>query len=82
MARPPLLQMSGISLTFGGNPVFDDLDLVLMNTEGKILIKRQIILDQYLKEGIDMTRFSPGFYILKIKSGSSTFERLVFKSNN
>jgi hypothetical protein len=27
MARAPLLQLSGISLTFGGNPVFDDLSL-------------------------------------------------------
>ena len=29
MARAPLLQLSGISLTFGGNPVFDTLDLVV-----------------------------------------------------
>ena len=29
MARAPLLQLSGISLTFGGNPVFDNLDLVV-----------------------------------------------------
>jgi ABC transport system ATP-binding/permease protein len=27
MARAPLLQLSGISLTFGGTPVFDDLSL-------------------------------------------------------
>ena len=27
MARAPLLQLSGIALTFGGNPVFDDLSL-------------------------------------------------------
>ena len=29
MARVPLLQLSGISLTFGGDPVFDQLDLVV-----------------------------------------------------
>ena len=29
MARAPLLQLSGISLTFGGNPVFDDLSLTV-----------------------------------------------------
>ncbi|MBD0865588.1 MAG: ABC-F family ATP-binding cassette domain-containing protein, partial [Rhodobacteraceae bacterium] len=29
MARVPLLRMSGIALTFGGNPVFSDLDLVV-----------------------------------------------------
>ena len=29
MARAPLLQLSSITLTFGGNPVFDALDLVV-----------------------------------------------------
>lgn len=29
MARAPLLQLSDIALTFGGNPVFDGLDLVV-----------------------------------------------------
>ena len=29
MARSPLLQLNQISLTFGGDPVFHDLDLVV-----------------------------------------------------
>ena len=40
MARAPLLQLSGISLTFGGNPVFDGLDLVIQPGDRVALIGR------------------------------------------
>ncbi len=40
MARAPLLQLSGISLTFGGNPVFDDLDLVVQPGDRVALVGR------------------------------------------
>ncbi|UWQ12002.1 ABC-F family ATP-binding cassette domain-containing protein [Aliiroseovarius crassostreae] len=40
MARIPLLQMSGISLTFGGDPVFDDLDLVVQPADRVALVGR------------------------------------------
>ena len=40
MARIPLLQMSGISLTFGGEPVFDDLDLVVQPGDRVALVGR------------------------------------------
>ena len=40
MARIPLLQMSGISLTFGGNPVFADLDLVVQPGDRVALVGR------------------------------------------
>ncbi|NUB43230.1 ATP-binding cassette domain-containing protein [Fertoebacter nigrum] len=40
MARAPLLQLSGISLTFGGNPVFDDLDLVVHPGDRVALVGR------------------------------------------
>ena len=40
MARAPLLQLSGISLTFGGNPVFDDLDLVVQAGDRMALVGR------------------------------------------
>ncbi len=40
MARAPLLQLSGISLTFGGNPVFDDLSLVVQPGDRIALVGR------------------------------------------
>ncbi|WBL31906.1 ATP-binding cassette domain-containing protein [Sinirhodobacter sp. HNIBRBA609] len=40
MARAPLLQLSGISLTFGGNPVFDSLDLVVQPGDRVALVGR------------------------------------------
>ncbi len=40
MARIPLLQLSGISLTFGGEPVFDDLDLVVQPGDRVALVGR------------------------------------------
>ena len=40
MARAPLLQMSSISLTFGGNPIFDDLDLVVQPGDRVALVGR------------------------------------------
>ncbi len=40
MARAPLLQLSGISLTFGGNPVFDELDLVVQPGDRVALVGR------------------------------------------
>ncbi|WP_204114065.1 ABC-F family ATP-binding cassette domain-containing protein [Shimia biformata] len=40
MARVPLLQMSGISLTFGGDPVFHDLDLVVQPGDRVALVGR------------------------------------------
>lgn len=40
MARIPLLQMSGISLTFGGDPVFHDLDLVVQPGDRVALVGR------------------------------------------
>jgi ATP-binding cassette subfamily F protein uup len=40
MARVPLLQMTGISLTFGGDPVFDNLDLVVQPGDRVALVGR------------------------------------------
>ena len=40
MARAPLLQLSGISLTFGGNPVFDGLDLTVQPGDRMALVGR------------------------------------------
>ncbi len=40
MARAPLLQLSGISLTFGGNPIFDALDLVVQPGDRVALVGR------------------------------------------
>ncbi|MEL6520184.1 MAG: ATP-binding cassette domain-containing protein [Pseudomonadota bacterium] len=40
MARAPLLQLSDISLTFGGDPVFDDLDLVVQPGDRVALVGR------------------------------------------
>jgi ATP-binding cassette subfamily F protein uup len=40
MARAPLLQLSGISLTFGGNPVFDDLSLTVQPADRIALVGR------------------------------------------
>jgi ABC transport system ATP-binding/permease protein len=40
MARAPLLQMSSISLTFGGNPIFDNLDLVVQPNDRVALVGR------------------------------------------
>ncbi|SDC20732.1 ABC-F family ATP-binding cassette domain-containing protein [Ruegeria marina] len=40
MARIPLLQMTGISLTFGGDPVFSGLDLVVQPSDRVALVGR------------------------------------------
>ncbi len=40
MARIPQLQMTGISLTFGGDPVFSDLDLVVQPGDRVALVGR------------------------------------------
>ncbi|MBZ4023061.1 elongation factor 3 [Rhodobacter sp. TJ_12] len=40
MARAPLLQLSSISLTFGGNPVFDGLDLTVQDGDRVALVGR------------------------------------------
>ena len=40
MARPSLLQLSDISLTFGGNPVFQGLDLVVHQSDRVALVGR------------------------------------------
>ena len=40
MAQAPLLQLSDISLTFGGEPVFDDLSLVVQTGDRVALVGR------------------------------------------
>jgi len=40
MARAPLLQLTDISLTFGGDPVFDDLSLVIQQGDRVALVGR------------------------------------------
>ena len=40
MARAPLLQLSSISLTFGGNPIFDGLDMVVQPGDRVALVGR------------------------------------------
>ena len=40
MARAPLIQLSDISLTFGGEPVFDDLSLVVQTGDRVALVGR------------------------------------------
>jgi ABC transport system ATP-binding/permease protein len=40
MARAPLLQLSSISLTFGGNPVFDGIDLTVQPGDRLALVGR------------------------------------------
>ena len=40
MARPPLLQLTDISLTFGGDPVFDGLNLVVQPGDRAALVGR------------------------------------------
>jgi len=40
MARAPLMQLSGISLSFGGDPVFDGLDLVVQPGDRVALVGR------------------------------------------
>ena len=40
MARAPLLQLSDISLTFGGDPIFSDLGLVVQQGDRVALVGR------------------------------------------
>ncbi|MEO0829534.1 MAG: ATP-binding cassette domain-containing protein, partial [Pseudomonadota bacterium] len=40
MARVPLLQLSDIALTFGGEPVFADLGLVVQPSDRVALVGR------------------------------------------
>jgi len=40
MARAPLLQLNAISLTFGGDPIFSDLDLVVQTGDRLALVGR------------------------------------------
>ena len=40
MARAPLLQVNEISLTFGGDPVFEDMSLVVQSGDRLALVGR------------------------------------------
>jgi ATPase subunit of ABC transporter with duplicated ATPase domains len=40
MARSALLQLTGVSLTFGGDPIFDDLGLVVQEGDRAALVSR------------------------------------------
>ena len=40
MARAPLLQLTGIALTFGGNPLFEDLSLIIQPGDRLALVGR------------------------------------------
>ena len=40
MARAPLLQLSDVSLTFGGNPLFSDVSLVVQPGDRFALVGR------------------------------------------
>ena len=40
MARTPLLQLKDISLTFGGNPIFDGMDLIVQPGDRVALVGR------------------------------------------
>ena len=40
MARPPILTLSDVSLTFGGNPLFDGIDLAVHPGERLTLVGR------------------------------------------
>ena len=40
MAPPPLLQLTSVSLTFGGDPVFDDLSLTVHQGDRVALVGR------------------------------------------
>ncbi|NBZ87987.1 ABC-F family ATP-binding cassette domain-containing protein [Stagnihabitans tardus] len=40
MARAPLLQLSGLSLTFGGNPLFDGIDMTVQEGDRLALVGR------------------------------------------
>ena len=40
MARAPLLQLTDISLTFGGDPVFEDLSLMIQTGDRLALVGR------------------------------------------
>ena len=40
MARAPLLQLTGLSLTFGGNPLFDGIDMVVQEGDRLALVGR------------------------------------------
>ena len=51
MARSPLLQLNQISLTFGGDPVFHDLDLVVHSGDRVALVGRNGTGKIHLDEG-------------------------------
>ena len=40
MARPPILSLSGVSLTFGGDPLFSDISVAIEQTERLCLVGR------------------------------------------
>lgn len=40
MARPPILSLSGVSLTFGGDPLFSDISVSIEQTERLCLVGR------------------------------------------
>ncbi|MXY33812.1 MAG: ATP-binding cassette domain-containing protein, partial [Boseongicola sp. SB0664_bin_43] len=40
MARAPLLQLTGIALTFGGNPLFEGLSLIIQPGDRMALVGR------------------------------------------
>lgn len=46
MARAPLLQLSDIALTFGGDPVFQDLSLVVQTGDRLALVGKTALANQ------------------------------------
>jgi outer membrane protein TolC len=76
MARAPLLQLSDISLTFGGNPVFDGLSLVVQpgdrvalvgrNGSGKSTLMKVTAVDPGKIEMVKADGLDTGLYELQL----------------
>ena len=78
MARAPLLQLTDISLTFGGDPVFADLSLVVQPGDRLALVgplgagKTQFAKGFAVGLGIDAVVNSPSFTLMAEYEGRLT----------
>ena len=83
MARTPLLQLKDISLTFGGNPIFDGMDLIVQPGDRVAIVEDTVTRGTSLFEAVEVVRAfgaTPVFITVIVDRGGTCAE-MALKAN-